>query len=293
MPISRTRVRKLFVVITFLLVLWWIGGYVAALQLTAIAPQAIEDRKTWAGFPIENVSLTTSDNVSISAWLIRGKTTETVILLSGIRGNRTDNLERATCYLEQGYSVFLPDLRGTGKSGGDRISFGWHERLDLLAAVKWLKNNHRDTIAVHGMSLGAATIAYSFDSIRDYKFVIMESCYDNIEHAFAHRMGNFPGISMLAWPIIAITENRLAVSTSQLAPETCVHNYNGPVLYLAGTAELQIPLAETQRIFDGFPGTAKSLHLFDGAPHCDLLAFDRPKYFALLTAFLNEQSKRP
>lgn len=293
MPINRVRIRKLLVGVALLVAIWWTCGYIAALQLTATAPQAIADRKEWGGFPVENVNLTTADHVSISAWMIRGKTAKTVILLSGIRGNRSDNLDRATCYLQKGYSVFLPDLRGTGKSGGDRISFGWHERLDLLAAVDWLKRNHHDTIAVHGMSLGAAAIAYSFDSIRDYDFVVMESCYDNIDHAFSHRMNDFPGLSIVAWPIIAITEYRLGVSTTQLAPELYMSKYVGPVLYLAGNAEVQLPLTETQRIFSRFPGKEKSLYIFDGAPHCDLLSYDRPKYLYALTAFLNTQSTRP
>jgi hypothetical protein len=52
----------------------------------------------------------------------------------------------------------------------------------------------------HGHSLGAATIAYSFKDFKDYSFVVLESCYDNIDHAFEHRMQRIHLPLLLAYP---------------------------------------------------------------------------------------------
>ena len=92
--------------------------------------------------------------------------------------------KRADFYYKNNYNVLLQDLRGTGKSGGDAITFGWHERKDLLAAFNFLKEkNGIDTIAVHGLSLGAATITSRYQEKPDYYSVVLESCSGNIENA--------------------------------------------------------------------------------------------------------------
>lgn len=54
---------------------------------------------------------------------------------------------------ELGYNVVIPDLYAHGLSEGDMIQMGWLDRKD---ALYWLSMFQSDTMAVHGVSMGAA-----------------------------------------------------------------------------------------------------------------------------------------
>ncbi len=64
-----------------------------------------------------------------------------VLLLPGIRANRLSMVDRARLLRRAGYSILLIDFQATGESKGDRITFGWKESRDVLAAVEFVRKN--------------------------------------------------------------------------------------------------------------------------------------------------------
>ena len=169
---------------------------------------------------------------------------------------------------KKNYNVLLPDLRGTGKSGGDAITFGWHERKDLLAAVNFLKEKKGiDTIAVHGLSMGAATITYTFQKKPDYYFVVLESCYDNIENALRHRIEKYYVPYFLTYPMHFFTEKKLRVTQEELSPESYMQLCTYPTFIMAGDSEVKLPMDETEKIFQQCASENKKLHFVKGAYH--------------------------
>jgi len=232
-------------------------------------------------FPDEKVqdwNLTTKDNQKISAWFIKKNMSKVVILLAGKGGNRLNMIERAKLYLDKNYSVVMPDLRGTGNSKADFVTIGYKERFDLLACIDTLQKLHYTKIAAHGHSLGAATIAYSFKDFTDYSFVVLESCYDNIDHAFEHRMERIHLPVWLMLPVKKFAELRLEISTKELYPENYMSKINCPVLFLCGDNEWQIPLSESEKLCTNCTSLKKHFHVFKGATHQDLLEFSRNEY---------------
>ncbi len=173
------------------IIIWILLGYFSAQYL--VRPNNVDflDISHLENRKVESLSFNTDDNVIVSAWFIDNSSEKAIILLSGIQGNRLSQIERAKFYLNQGFSVLIPDLRGTGKSSGKIISFGWHERKDLLACVNQLKQKNIKKISVVGQSLGAATIVYANVDYSEFEFIVLESCYDNIESAFKNRIEKF------------------------------------------------------------------------------------------------------
>ncbi|CAN5877403.1 hypothetical protein BH11BAC7_BH11BAC7_15190 [soil metagenome] len=284
MKFSRRKFWLYFIAILFIC---WIGiGYVFSRAVTGARPSQYPLITSIDTFKATQLSLKSLDSITINAWLAGNNKKDVVILMPGIGANSSAMVNRAALYLREGFSVMLPDFRATGRSEGEVISFGWNEKLDLIACYRWLHAQGYENIAVHGCSLGAAAIAYSFDSITDYSFVVMESSYDNIDHAFAHRTFDSGFNRFLFWPAYFFTELKIDAETEQLSPLDRMHLYRGPVLYLSGNKEQQIPVEEMQHVFAAIGSASKTLHIFEGAAHEDFYNYDTVAYSKVLSAFL-------
>lgn len=135
---NRTLKITLITLLSFF-ILWITVSYFAARYLIRPNKIVIKNTEEINGIKPESITLKTIDEIEVSAWYLDNNSDKAIILLSGIRGNRLNQISRAEFYLKQGFSVFLPDLRGTGKSSGDYVSFGWHERNDFIACYNFLK----------------------------------------------------------------------------------------------------------------------------------------------------------
>lgn len=265
---------SLFILVTAYLILCWnLAGI-----LSDANNETIEYKNYFPGEIVQDWILTTKDNQKISAWFIKKDTTKAVILLAGKGGNRYSMLSRAKLYLAKNYSVVLPDLRGTGNSIAKNVTFGYKERYDLLACVDTLLKLKYDNISAHGHSLGAATIAYSFKDFSDYSFVVLESCYDNIDQAFKHRMDRIHLPELLSFPVKWLAEFRLDIDNKELYPENYMEKINCPALFLCGDKEWQLTTEESRKLVDKCASDEKYFHVFKGAQHQDFLLYNQSEY---------------
>ncbi len=166
--------------LVILALLVWLGvGAVAANRLTVPKRLFDESRNPGIyGMAYEAVVLVSRDGgTRLAGWFIPSETNTRVILfVHGRDASRTAAygsapaadgtqpvpgrlLELASALNKVGFSVFLIDLRGHGQSGDGRFSFGVKERLDVLAAIDWLKAKgyQPGRIGILGLSLGAAS----------------------------------------------------------------------------------------------------------------------------------------
>ena len=105
------------------------------------------------------------------------------ICVHGYREAREAVANYGRHYLEQGFSVLLPDLRGHGKSDGNYTTMGARDSEDLILWVNYILNmDHDAEIVIHGVSMGAtaALIASgSKDLPRQVRCVISDSAYSS------------------------------------------------------------------------------------------------------------------
>ncbi len=283
---SHKSFRKILGIILVLVAFWFILGCLSAWYLTRRAPSSVSPLVDVSGFPVKEVSLQSADGIKISAWLIQNSRTKVVIILDGIRGYRENNLSRAELYLKEGFSVLLPDLRATGISEGDTITFGWQERLDVSACYTYLRGEGFSKISAHGRSLGAAAILYSLalSEKPSFSFLVLESCYDTIEHAFQNRMNFLPFPFFCYYPIVFFTEHFIGEEMSQLKPLGAVTYCESPALFMAGDREYQLKIEETKDLYKAC-SSSKELHIFKGGKHEDFLARFPSEYKEVLKRF--------
>jgi alpha/beta superfamily hydrolase len=82
----------------------------------------------------------------------------------------------------------LIDFQGTGESEGEAITFGWRERFDVLAAVKYLKaRSPNQRVGVIGVSLGGAATLLATPPL-ELNGAVLEAVYPSIDRAVVNRL---------------------------------------------------------------------------------------------------------
>ena len=111
----------------------------------------------------EKYKVNLSGNIYYSSMDSTGKPTSNkwVILVHGFMMNGQAIADAlGQMYLDQGFNILAPDLRGFGNSGGSE-GMGYSESLDIWDWLTYLNSNYTcSEIIVHGVSLGGATTVF-------------------------------------------------------------------------------------------------------------------------------------
>ena len=105
------------------------------------------------GRPYEDVTLRTSDGLTLRGWYVPSSNRAAVIAFPG----RSSPVAHAAMLARHGYGVLLFDRRGEGESEGDPNAFGWGGEPDLQAAIAFLaarSDVDRERIGGLGLSVG-------------------------------------------------------------------------------------------------------------------------------------------
>ena len=84
----------------------------------------------------EYVYINSFDNLKLHGYKIKNNSSKWAITVHGYTNNAEYMSSYAYKYYTLGYNLLMPDLRGHGKSEGNYIGMGWHDRLDIL---KWIE----------------------------------------------------------------------------------------------------------------------------------------------------------
>ena len=258
--------------IAFVVAVWIVGGrLIEPANRTVGAPPG--------DFLCETISIESESGSKLAAWYApHPVSTATVILLHPVRSDRRAMLDRARFLAGQDYDVLLIDMQAHGESPGENITNGHREKLDVAAAVDFVKRRHPDhRIGIDGWSLGGAATLLAVPLGVDA--IVIESVYPTISEAVYNRVAIRLGpLNHLVAPaLLCQLKPRLGMSPSDLRPIDFVSKVGCPLLVLAGDADAHTPLEETQRMF-AEAEEPKRLVVFENAAHEDLMAFDRELY---------------
>jgi esterase/lipase len=264
------------------------GAVIAAGEVLS-APSRTTPGAVPAGLPATSVTIAgATPALAVKGWFVRGRPGQgDVLLLHGVRANRTEMLSRARFLARDGYTVLLIDLPAHGESGGERITFGAREKDGVQAALAWLRAQAPgERIGAIGVSLGAAALVLAHPS-PGLDAVVLESMYPTIEEAVANRLRSRFGAPG-AWSAGLLVQQLpwcLQVAPAALRPIVDIEKMTSPVFIISGTVDTQTPASETTRIYDAVPGS-KQLWLVEGAAHVNLHAYAGQEYERRVGHFL-------
>jgi uncharacterized protein len=210
-----------------------------------------------------------------------------VILMHGIRGNRGDMAEHAQFLNGAGYTVLIFDFQAHGESSGTKITSGYLESQDAIAAMHFLRSKAPgERIAVLGVSLGGAAALLAGAEL-NADAMILEMVYPDIERAVKNRieivLGKWarPFSPFLTWQL----NPRIGVGTDWFSPERAIVSVGCPKLIVAGNKDLHTRLNDSKALFASAAGP-KELWIIEGAAHQNLHAFSRKEYERRVLEFL-------
>ncbi|MCL2592884.1 MAG: alpha/beta hydrolase [Defluviitaleaceae bacterium] len=193
------------------------------------------------------------------------------ILVHGYSANGNDMMYMARKFFKLGYNVLLPDCRGHGKSEGDYVTMGWHDRLDLVEWVnKIVERDKYSKILLYGYSMGAATVmmASGEDLPKNVKCIIEDCGYSSVVEEFSYqlkklfKLPRFPFIHMCE-----IVSNIIA--GYKLSEASCINQVKKcktPLLFIHGEKDEFVPTHMVHKLYEAAT-CEKELFIVKNAGH--------------------------
>jgi fermentation-respiration switch protein FrsA (DUF1100 family) len=212
-----------------------------------------------------------------------------LLLLPGIRANRLSMVDRARFLHRAGYSVLLIDFQATGETKGDRITFGWKECRDVIAAVSFIRNAEpASRVAVIGSSLGGVSTLLATPPLK-LDALILEAVYPTIEIATTNRLENYFGpLGRFAAPLLLKQLHmRLGISADDLRPIDHIADVGCPVFIMSGEKDCATRPEDIETLFSRAQ-SPKQLWFVPKAGHVDLHKAAGAEYESRVLAFLEQ-----
>jgi len=249
---------------------------------------------------LSDVSITTTDQATLRAWLIRPNhpNGNAVLLLHGLADNRIGMTGYAQLFLSHGFTVLLPDARAHGASGGPLATYGLLERNDIHQWLEFLDaQNHPHCIFGFGESMGAAQLLQSLDTHPRFCAVAAESPFANFREIAYDRMGQpfhlgpWLGRTVLR-PVVEVAFLRArwkyGFDMTKISPENSAAATHIPVFLIHGQIDSNIPVRHSRLIHTAAPGT--QLWEVPNADHCGAIGGAPEEFQHRLLEFLTIHS---
>lgn len=217
------------------------------------------------GLNYEEIRLTTRDQVTIHGWLVSVDKPRGVILFChGNAGNISHRLDSLQLLANLGFSIFIFDYRGYGKSEGKPTEEGTY--LDAQAAYDYLlgeKGEDPKRIVLFGRSLGVAVASY-IGSRYQCGALILESGFTSVPELAQQLYPFLPEILLTKF-----SYNSVANLKDVVRPTLIVHSKDDEMIPFSHGRKLYEAANEPKRFLemkgghnDGFYVTGKPY--FDG-----------------------------
>src|SRR5262249_9517535 len=157
-----TTVKRLLKSAAILLVIYLLAAVIVGIFLAEAATHGtramiarqyddvIRERVALHHAKMSDVAITAADGVPLRAWYIEPEhpNGRAVALFHGVTDTRRGVAGFGELFLNDGYSILLPDARAHGESGGAIATYGILEAKDIALWASWLKQ--RNAGCIHG-----------------------------------------------------------------------------------------------------------------------------------------------
>ena len=246
------------------------------------------------GFKPETLKISSESGKFLAAWLLEGDPAKgAVLLLHGIRANRSVLVERARFLHAAGYTVLMIDFQAHGESEGHRITLGYLESLDARSALNYLHQRYpKKSLAVIGVSLGGAAALLGIEP-KSLDALIIESAYAHIFTAIRNRLElRFGRWGAWLLPIFTLQIHfRLGIDPELLNTGGKIKNFSCPLLVIGGGLDQRTKPKDSMDLFQAAPQGRKQFWLIPDAKHEDFHLHQKQRYEQKVLQFFKHNLK--
>lgn len=139
------------------------------------------------GITARDVTLMTADGLRLWASLVETEKPRGIaIFMSGVRQPSVTYYYAHAAWLQrQGYASLLLELRGHGRSQGNRVGMGFTETEDVRTAAEYIRSlpgYEELPILLHGVSMGGSVAINAFSAMPELSGMVAESAYSSVSH---------------------------------------------------------------------------------------------------------------
>ena len=225
----------------------------------------------------KDVTVTSFDGLKLAARYYDAGGRATIILVHGLHSVPLYNFATVMEeHLKRGINVLLTDMRAHGRSEGDYCTYGLKEGKDLLKWIDWAKNNGAEKIVLHGISTGAAAVAFSSDSWENSVSCAVFDCGFNSANelcSFIVETHKLPGFIFLGY-IDRRTKRQLGLDTVNDRAEDRLKKASAPIFFVIGGKDDVAPFDSFKKCYDAC-ASEKQLYIAENAGHTTALVEDR------------------
>ena len=232
-----------------------------------------------------------SGGLKLRAWLAEGESKRAAAVVVHGLGDSLDSYIEVGGFLNRrGHAVLLLDLRGHGGSEGRHTTLGGHEREDVRAALRGLREQGRGDagFVLFGVSMGAVAVIRTAAVERDVRAVVAEAPYDSYRGTVAHHarlLYGLPEWFPLLPAAIRVAEWRAGFDADDVDAVAAARGMRAPLLLIVDGSDPRMPETIVRRVYDAHPGPRK-LWVAEGAPHSG--ASLAPGYREMVLQFLED-----
>jgi alpha-beta hydrolase superfamily lysophospholipase len=231
-------------------------------------------------------------SVALSGWYVPGRGDAAIVLVHGFASERREMLEFVPLLHGAGFDLLLYDQRGAGASGGDGVTFGFHEAGDLDAATRYLQaRSGARRIGALGRSQGAAVALLAAGQGAPLDAVVADSGFADLERAAAESAARLfgPGwghLSAVLSPLILWhAERQSGLSAAAVRPVDAIARFSPrPVLLIHGMDDQLFSYQHSETLYAA-AGEQTELWLVPGAGHAAASARQPAEYQRRLLGF--------
>lgn len=254
-------------------------GYVHPGRMVRLA----DDTPTRYGIPYQEITLKTSDGLTLYAWYTPPQNGAVVLVVHGYTTARSADIH--SLFARHRYGVVSLDLRAHGESEGELCTFGYYERLDVEAALDFaLSQPGVERVGAWGGSMGGATVILTAARRPEIEAVVTDSTYATLEDELDIMVH-----SALLRPLVRFfAEQEAGISIHDVRPVDAIGQISPrPVLIIQGLADTTVPPTAGERLFQA-AGEPKSLWVEPGVGHLAMRHTFPEEYERRIITFCDE-----
>jgi len=206
----------------------------------------------------------------LNGWFVPAVTepSGTVVHFHGNAQNMTSHFDYVRWLPREGFSLFVFDYRGYGRSPGKPERSGIVE--DCVAAIEYVRARpgvDPDRLLILGQSLGGAMALAALASrgTEGVRAIVIDSTFYSYRAIVRDKISQMPILSLLKWPLSLVL-----IGNSHSPAHTIGRVAPVPLLLIHGTHDRVIPCRHGERLFER-ARDPKQLWLVNGGAHTDAL----------------------